>query len=251
MKKTTSSFLKLVFFCLYFMFSFHIGFSQCSDEFLLGTRNSNGNGYNWGNAFRASCSGRIEYVQLYACNSGTVAAGTLKIYNGAGVTGTPVYTQSYPAFSVTADGPLRVDLTGDFEVVSGNQYTFVLYVSGVNIYYYPSFSIYPGGGSWQNGAGSYKHNFKVGILGILANETFDVVESAIFPNPTNGNFSIQLDQSKDITVEVFDVLGKKVFSTAYQNQLVCDVNLDHASKGLYFVKINDGRKIESQKIFIQ
>ncbi len=251
MKETTSAFLKFIFFSYFLLFYFQIGFSQCSDEFLLGISNSNGNGFNWGNSFTASCSGRIEYVQLYSCNDGTVAAATLKIYNGAGVSGTPVYTQAFPSFSVTANGPLRVDLTSDFEVISGNQYTFELYVSGVNIFYYPSFNIYPGGGSYQNGGGTFKHNFKVGILGNLANETYEVVKSAIYPNPSNENFSIQLEQTKDITVEVFNVLGKKVFSRAYQNQLICNVNLDYVTKGLYFVKINDGRKIESQKIFIR
>jgi hypothetical protein len=173
------------------LLSFQNALAQCTAQFTQGTSNSNGNGYNWGNAFTAPCTGTLEYVQLYAATSGTVAAGTLRIFAGKTVSGTPVYTQSYSAFAVTAGSPLRVDLTGVFNVVNQMQYTFVLWVSGVNIYYYPSFSIYPLGGSFQNGGGSYQHNFKISVLSATGSQEIEPSLSAsLFPNPTSGKFKV-------------------------------------------------------------
>lgn len=248
MTKITSFFTLI----LFSLFTATAGFSQCTDQFLQGTSASFGSGYNWSDAFIASCSGRLEYVQFYSSNSATVSGGSLKVYNGAGVSTTPIYTQSYPAFAVTAGGPMRVDLTGDVNLVAGNQYTFSLYVNGSNIYYYPSFSIYPGGGSWQNGTPSYKHNFKVGIQGVLATENFDASDNvAVFPNPSNGHFDIALGEPKAIAVKVYDVFGKLVFSKAYPMQETCPVDLTGVSRGMYFLKMEDGAKTQTRKIVVE
>jgi hypothetical protein len=233
------------------LLSFQNALAQCTAQFTQGTSNSNGNGYNWGNAFTAPCTGTLEYVQLYAATSGTVAAGTLRIFAGKTVSGTPVYTQSYSAFAVTAGSPLRVDLTGVFNVVNQMQYTFVLWVSGVNIYYYPSFSIYPLGGSFQNGGGSYQHNFKISVLSATGSQEIEPSLSAsLFPNPTSGKFKVLCDDASSFQCEVMDQLGKVVLSTAVQKDLSDELDLTTFPKGLYLVRLTNATGTCTKKLMI-
>lgn len=233
------------------LLSFHNVSAQCTAQFTQGTSNSNGNGYNWGNAFIAPCSGVLEYVQLYAATSGTVAAGTLRIFAGNTVSGTPIYTQSYPAFAVTAGSPLRVNLSGVFNVVNQSQYTFVLWISGVNIYYYPSFSIYPGGGSFQNGGASYKHNFKVSVLSPAGtNELSNGSAVSLFPNPTNGKFRVVCEDASSLQCEVIDQLGKVVLSTTLQNDLSDELDLSAYPKGLYLVRLSNANGTCTKKLML-
>lgn len=227
--------------------------AQCVAQWLEGTRNSNGNGYRWADAFLAPCSGKLEYVQYYAAGSGTLAAGTLKVYAGQGVTTTPIYTQNYGSMSVAAGAPIRVDLTGDVNLTANSAYTFELYISGVNIYYYASFSAYPGGAAYQNGVGSYQHNFKLNVIGtpLETSELEDNAEISVSPNPSNGTFQIQLPNSKNTAVEVYNILGEKVFSANSVQQKMIEMNLSGKSKGIYTVKISDGEKTAVRKIMIQ
>lgn len=53
--------------------------AQCVAELLDGTRVAFGNGYRWADSFLAPCSGKLEYVQYYSAEAGTLAAGTLKV----------------------------------------------------------------------------------------------------------------------------------------------------------------------------
>ncbi|GEP51137.1 hypothetical protein FNO01nite_18090 [Flavobacterium noncentrifugens] len=227
--------------------------AQCVAQLLDGTRNSNGNGYRWADAFLAPCSGKLEYVQFYAVTDGNIAAGTLKVYSGQGVTTTPIYTQNYGSMAVTAGAPIRVDLTGDVNLTANSAYTFELYISGVNIYYYPSFSAYPGGAAYQNGVGSYQHNFKLNVIGTpLGTEALESnTEIAVYPNPSNGIFQIQVPNPKKTAVEVYNILGEKIFATISDQQKTINMNLSGKPQGIYTVKISDGENTAVRKITIQ
>ncbi len=64
---------------------------------------------------------------------------------------------------------------------------------------------------------------------------------SIYPNPTNGvvNIKFDLDQSRDIQVNVMDALGKLVdiknFNGVYNNTV--ELDLTDNAKGVYFIKI--------------
>tara|TARA_R110002049_G_scaffold102321_1_gene247767 strand:- start:133 stop:459 length:327 start_codon:yes stop_codon:yes gene_type:complete len=101
---------KLLF--LFAMYSFFNIQAQCVTSFNQGTLSLSPN-YSCGQGFIAQCDGNLEYVQFFAGSSGTIPAGTLKIFYGNQVTGSPIYTQSHPAITVSqANDPIRVDITG-------------------------------------------------------------------------------------------------------------------------------------------
>lgn len=62
--------------------------------------------------------------------------------------------------------------------------------------------------------------------------------NVLYPNPNNGNFSINLkvDLKSEINIEIFNVLGKLVFSSKSKNPNF-DISLPELSNGIYILKI--------------
>ena len=79
-------------------------------------------------------------------------------------------------------------------------------------------------------------------------ETFPV---AIFPNPTTGIVTIKTSFSEKSSVEIVDVLGKRIYQSEQQGfEFVID--LAHQPQGIYFLKVRSGNKISrTQKIVLQ
>jgi len=75
----------------------------------------------------------------------------------------------------------------------------------------------------------------------------------IFPNPSNGNFSVAAPANGNAlqTVEVYNVVGELVYSETNKNKSTFDINISQSPKGIYFVKFNDGEKIMTEKIVVQ
>jgi len=60
----------------------------------------------------------------------------------------------------------------------------------------------------------------------------------IFPNPTNGTFSISYpDKVKISLVEIFDPIGNKIFSSTDNNTPIFEYDLTTYKSGIYYVKI--------------
>ncbi|GLB52710.1 hypothetical protein NBRC110019_17500 [Neptunitalea chrysea] len=88
------------------------------------------------------------------------------------------------------------------------------------------------------------------------NDNFNSIsEFDIYPNPNNGNFSIHLmsTSAKDITVDVFDIRGRNVFTNNYTNAGDFNqiISLDNVTKGVYLLNVSDGQSKETKKIVIQ
>lgn len=80
----------------------------------------------------------------------------------------------------------------------------------------------------------------------------------IFPNPVNGNstVSFMLNKNAEVTVEAFDVLGKKVATMANQknfskgeHSFIVDKNTFYP--GLYFLKLISGENIVVKKFVVE
>lgn len=81
------------------------------------------------------------------------------------------------------------------------------------------------------------------VVGV--NEIFNSV--SVYPNPTTGLININSDRT--LSVEVSDVLGKKVFEqNQIQNQNVLD--LSGLENGVYIMNVTDGQLSGSKKIII-
>jgi endonuclease I len=86
----------------------------------------------------------------------------------------------------------------------------------------------------------------------MAFEAEEVVKNNIdfttYPNPSNGNFSINLVDEKTFDVEIFSVFGDKVLEKQNQNSKIDVTNL---KKGIYLVKITSNDNSILKKIVVE
>lgn len=75
----------------------------------------------------------------------------------------------------------------------------------------------------------------------------------IYPNPTNGNFTVELDQrfSEGSKFEVCDFFGRIVFRKDLEVGIKHNFDLTLLQKGLYFIGIMNKNKSYFQKVLIQ
>lgn len=92
-------------------------------------------------------------------------------------------------------------------------------------------------------------------LQLLANKNFEFENFVLYPNPNNGDFTIQFNSDSDskINIEVYDLSGRTIFSKAYANSGLFSQNLqlDNAQSGIYLVSITDGSKKVVKRIVIR
>jgi hypothetical protein len=84
----------------------------------------------------------------------------------------------------------------------------------------------------------------------LSNEITNTYSTfLIYPNPTQGVINVQLQNSVEFTVEIFDLIGKKVGQFSNQNQL----DISNYNAGMYLIKITDlqSNKTTTQKVIKQ
>lgn len=77
-------------------------------------------------------------------------------------------------------------------------------------------------------------------------ETYNLKEINIYPNPFKNEISIKLTKTSDYSIEVYNIDGKKVYSSFSQNSF--DVNLSFLPSGIYILNINNESENYQQKI---
>lgn len=87
------------------------------------------------------------------------------------------------------------------------------------------------------------------INGVLSNESFELNNVEIYPNPSNGIFNISFGSIEPTSVEVYDITGKKVLYKVGNSSSVLD--LTSVAQGIYFVKINADNKQIVKRIIKQ
>ncbi|UPT67451.1 MAG: T9SS type A sorting domain-containing protein [Sphingobacteriales bacterium JAD_PAG50586_3] len=79
---------------------------------------------------------------------------------------------------------------------------------------------------------------------------------SLFPNPTNGNFTVSLlsDNENDALVRVFDITGKAVVNTRFaatKGQNLFNLDLTGNAHGIYFVEVNQGATRLVKKLIVE
>jgi len=101
--------------------------------------------------------------------------------------------------------------------------------------------------------GEVYKQFTVGYT-VSTNELQAVNEVHIYPNPTTSVFQAEMlfDQSMDVTIEVLDVTGRKVYSARYENTVNKTVEIDLSANppGIYTAKFITGEKEWVKKVIL-
>jgi len=93
-----------------------------------------------------------------------------------------------------------------------------------------------------------------GSIGV--NEVINLHDGSIYPNPSEGVFTVNLTSinSFEVLVEVLDVRGAIVFTQnvgTIQGDISQPINADQLVAGIYFVRIHTDRGIGTQKLIIE
>jgi hypothetical protein len=76
------------------------------------------------------------------------------------------------------------------------------------------------------------------------------IAATFYPNPASGMIRIAGPEKIDV-IEIYDLLGQKVYSENYGGELNVMIDLSACAKGMYSVKINHGARYLPGKIVIQ
>ena len=88
----------------------------------------------------------------------------------------------------------------------------------------------------------------VGCQPVGINELHNTLDVSLFPNPSSGVVTLNVQSPLQVSVEVFNVLGKKVFEDKIISQATID--LRNLSDGVYFIQIASGSERIMNKIII-
>jgi hypothetical protein len=110
----------------------------------------------------------------------------------------------------------------------------------------------------QSGYGNdlYLDNINIsGPAGIIGN-TDDNSNVNIYPNPTSGEFFIDLksENTKNITISIFNSVGEKIKMMSFANadgQQHISFNLSYQAKGIYYVKIETDKTTLNKVIAVK
>jgi hypothetical protein len=135
----------------------------------------------------------------------------------------------------------------------------VNHIAGTNIIYYPGTKVESGG---------YMHGYisttfcspaapiisAPVISGIENPENISLTNNSIFkiyPNPTPGNFTLELNgdvTTAKVHVEIFGVLGDRILSKDMQIDRKQEFSLSEKPTGVYVVHVSSGVNSETEKI---
>lgn len=103
----------------------------------------------------------------------------------------------------------------------------------------------------ENHQGAVIDNFVIDATAILAVKNNSLVNFKIYPNPSSAIFNIQRQTSAEMQVSVYDITGKLIFKDTNILMTHYALDLSKVSKGLYFLKINEGNKQATRRIMIE
>lgn len=100
------------------------------------------------------------------------------------------------------------------------------------------------------GRGIFSGQFTAASLSINDNELNKGIK--VYPNPSNGLVNIAIDNyNENITIEVYDMNGRKVFSNSDEYMKANTINLQGFQKGVYILNIKGDSLTYSEKIILQ
>jgi|SaaInlStandDraft_1057018.scaffolds.fasta_scaffold36647_2 endonuclease I/chitodextrinase len=83
----------------------------------------------------------------------------------------------------------------------------------------------------------------------LGIEEFNSVNVKLHPNPFKNNLTVVLNSDIETNVEIFDILGKRVFKNAFNRTSI--LNLQALKTGIYILRISQNNKTISKKLVKQ
>jgi len=217
--------------------------AQCTESYVGTGLPAATTGYDAAQSFTAPCSGVLNYVQVTAASTGTIPAGTLKIYSGNGTGSIPIYTQAHGAITLAQPGPVQIVITGNVPITNASQYTFEIYMT---LDMEVGMSSYTGGDAFQSGTNvnPIDVSFEADIAISTGINKLKTNELSVSPNPATNVLNIATDEQLE-NVTIYNINGALVKTG---NQNIIDISV--LNQGMYVLKVQTNTGI-TQTRFIK
>jgi hypothetical protein len=78
---------------------------------------------------------------------------------------------------------------------------------------------------------------------------------SVYPNPTSGKFTVSISNAEatDMTLELVSISGQVVYRNEVKAAYSCNEEFDASlfAKGVYYLKVNDGKDVKVEKVVLQ
>ncbi len=190
----------------------------------------NGTGYVKLLDFDVNTNGRIPWGSLISNGTFLYGMTTAGGTNGDGT-----------IFKIMPDGTGYVKLLDFEEATKGSDPEGDLISDGTFLY----------GMTRLGGTNSLGVVFKFALTVGFEELSMNYNELSVYPNPASDNFTISINEvMKNAQVEIYNVLGEKVYSAVLNNKQET-INTKQFSSGIYFVKVSDTEKLYMTKVIVQ
>jgi PKD repeat protein len=98
------------------------------------------------------------------------------------------------------------------------------------------------------GTDDYSEEINVDILSGLIENAEQIF--TIYPNPGNGNISIDLMNNRADEITIYNLQGSKIYNEKIGKTQILDLDLSQLNNGLYFIHISQGDKVFTQRLII-
>ncbi|MCP4882226.1 MAG: T9SS type A sorting domain-containing protein [Flavobacteriales bacterium] len=220
----------------------------------------------WGQSFQAECNGNIQHI-IFNSASKVSSSATIEIYDGENCKKSILYTQTIPQIT---NGDNIISIQSDLEIEEGNFY-FVQVTSDNNNPWkvrHTDKNVTTGNlrtyfknkpiSTCSKIISDYDWDFSASIVPNLEssksyltkkqhinnNELLSRIQITIYPNPSNGLFSIE-SRLNIIQAEIFNIHGQKIQDIKTTNN---SFSIQNLIDGLYFLKIKTDEGSVTKKI---
>jgi hypothetical protein len=76
------------------------------------------------------------------------------------------------------------------------------------------------------------------------------LELSVYPNPNNGEFTVELSNGLNKTIEVYDLVGRTILTQSSEEDKIY-LNINELSNGIYYVKVQSDNSVTVVKIIKQ
>ena len=87
------------------------------------------------------------------------------------------------------------------------------------------------------------------LLELNIDEVNNNYNNLIYPNPSNGKFTISYSTNIN-SIEVINTIGETIYHSVSNLQNKVEIDLSRFAKGIYFVKLDNGEQIMTEKIIL-
>lgn len=103
---------------------------------------------------------------------------------------------------------------------------------------------------WMSTTPMVRMNFDPALISNINESNAEQSLFNVFPNPSNGEFVIELNKADNYTLTVNNILGQVVY-TSLINEVSTNINLSNLEKGIYTIELKNNNKSFVEKVIIE